>query len=186
MTIYLDREPSFNPTSIVNPTSIGEEAGRKKDRQSLNALCFTRQDKSKALPEKVIKPSPPQVCGVFERNGCGGAGRTRYALSGPALTVSRVIKRKRTTQAVANLKEASILRAFIRFIRGHTGEPKHRLERGIAYWHFLIEGAMRSAQNKKASYRDNARYELRHPTSERGSLIRILPGARASAAEARR
>jgi hypothetical protein len=75
-----------------------------------------------------------------------------------------VIKRKGTTRAVANLKEASILTEFVRFIRGRhrrTETPVGARDRLLA---LLIEGAMRSAQNKKAPYKDKSRYELRHPT----------------------
>ena len=150
-TIYLNLNPRPR-TSVSNPTNIGEK--RAGPRRIVNVRIFfahkTRQ-KQGVTPEKVIKPSPPQVSTFRTKMVELARGEPGMPLSCWSLTLSGYQTKKNHT-AVANLKEASILRAFIRFIRGHTGEPKHRLERGIAYWHFLIEGPMRGSQNKKEQY----------------------------------
>jgi hypothetical protein len=121
----------------------------------------------------------------FVRNGCGGGGETRYAVELVGTNRLGLSNEKEPTQAVANLKEASILRDFIRFIRGHIGDRNTgwSTDRLLA---LFDRGGDAQLQNKKAPYKDNSRYELRHPTSERGSLMTILPGARAGTPQARK
>jgi hypothetical protein len=105
----------------------------------------------------------------FVRNGCGGGGETRYAVELVGTNRLGLSNEKEPTQAVANLKAASILRDFIRFIRGHIGDRNTgwSTDRLLA---LFDRGGDAQLQNKKAPYKDNSRYELRHPTSERGSL----------------
>jgi hypothetical protein len=54
-------------------------------------------------------------------------GEPGTPLSWSALTVSGY-HTKKNHAGRSESEEASILREFIRFIRGHSGEPKHRLE----------------------------------------------------------
>ena len=115
----------------------------------------------------------------FVRNGCGGAGRTRYAvelvqqvstevavslriLAGCAkrrgesplwsLTDERQSSLPKNAQAVANLKETSILRTLIRFIRGRhrrTETPVGARDRLLALFDRGRECAARKIRKRR-------------------------------------